>query len=458
MKNANVLIFTLLTVTMLLFDACGGGGESPSSSNTVIEFDSKTKIPTLVVVMNWNDYSETDATLWHDKIFSKSTTSSSVNLWYYDTTTTNIELVPVSETSGIVDDGVIFVDMKKNHPYYNFDVTSGYDQFRDIEIYNAITSSEVNSSVDFAALDKNGNGYLDFKELQILFVVSGGEQAYGDRADSRSIWAHSYSFEDGSAPVVDGVKLMCNSTDVLKLNAYTAFGATHGIDDADKHKATKGIIAHELGHSLFNLIDLYDNGGGSGLGSYDIMSGGAWAQKTTDAYPGQTPTQFSVYSKIKSGVSFSLKSINFSDRITLKCSSDQAIKLETASLSEYFLIECRDSARALSDLSFYDLDSAFTNNGLFAVIYHVDESKTGNTEDGAQTEANHYKVAVVERDTTRLMTSTAGIEAQFRDVYTLGETLSSLRTKLYDSTATGYSVLVDDADYTNRTMTFSITR
>lgn len=460
--------FLLIFISLFLLSGCGSSGTKSSTENAAndinISFKSKTKIPTLVIILNWNDYHEDNPTLWSKKIFSNLVSDNSVNLWYYNSTDENIELTPVPETSGIANDGVIMVDMNKNHPYYNFNATSGYDGLRDTELKSAITSAVVANSVDFKALDKDNNGYLNYKELEVLFVVSGGEQAYGDSADSRSIWAHSYAFDDADAPVVDGVKLLSDISDDKKVSAYTTFGSIHGIDDADRHKATIGIISHEIGHSLFQLIDLYDDGGGSGLGSYDIMSGGAWAQKTTDTYPGDTPTQFSAYSKFISGLDIHLTTLNASSNVTIKCSSNELIKLATSKANEYFLLECRDSARSYSDKAFYNIDSSFTDNKLFAVLYHVDATKASNSnslansEDGTQTASHHYGVAVVEKDTTMLMTSTAGIEADYSDVYSSGETIPSRRTKLYDGTTTGYNIVVNHADYTNRTITFRITK
>jgi len=469
MQYKKSIKFFLMFLVVFLLSACGSSSTKSSGNSDIvndinISFESKTKIPTLVVILNWNDYHEDDAVLWSRKIFSKQALDNSVNLWYYNSTDTNIELAPVQESSGIANDGVIMVDMKKNHPYYNFNLTSGYDELRDNELYKAITSSVVQNSVDFQALDQDNNGYLNYKELEVLFVVSGGEQAYGDSADSRSIWAHSYAFNDADAPMVDDVKLLSNISDDNKIGAYTTFGSIHGIDDADRHKATIGIISHELGHSLFQLIDLYDDGGGSGLGSYDIMSGGAWAQKTTDTYPGDTPTQFSAYSKFISGLDIHLTTLNASKNVTIRCSSNELIKLTTSKANEYFLLACRDSARTYSDKAFYYLDNAFTDNKLFATLYHVDATKTSNSnvlinsEDGTQTATHHYGVALVERDATRLMTSTAGIEAKYVDVYRSGETIPNTKTKLYDGSMTGYNIVVNHADYTNRTITFRITK
>jgi M6 family metalloprotease-like protein len=416
-------------------------GSNPALSNNVQE--AKIKIPTLIVVLNWNDYSENNPTFWHDKIFDIS--KNSVNRWYSENTSGEIGFKPVKETSGIKNDGVILVSMGKNHPGGNDDKA-----FRNTEIRNAITNTAVVNSVDFATLDVNHDGNLDAKELQIIFIVAGGEMSYGDPVD-HSIWAHTWSYPSGSAPSVDGVTVMQYSEDKSTSGSYSRFGANHG-----DHKATIGIMCHELGHALFRLGDYYDDGGGSGLGWYDIMSGGSWAYSPSDSYPGETPTEYSAFNRIDAGLDVNVTELNSTDNITLTCDSDELVKLKTFKTNEYFLLECRDTAKANSDISFARADSLFTENRLFGMLYHVDTDKNDNTEDGYQSVLHHYKVALVEKDTATKMTNTEDIRADFNDVYTLGDKIPSSKTQLYSGLNTNYSVEVVGEDYTNRTMTFKI--
>jgi len=446
-----ILLSMILSVGSLFLTSCGGGSDSSDSSNQdVLEervFESvDVKVPTLVVIMNWSDYSENDPTIWANKIFNYD--ENSVNRWYYDSTNGNIELVPVLEENGVTNDGVITVNMGKAHPGGYNDTT-----FRDVEIANAITSDSVNGSVDFASYDTDGDGTLNFRELQIIFIVAGGEEAYGDSA-SHSIWAHSWAFDSNNAPVVDGVSVMRYSGSIATSGVYARFGAIHGIDDADAHKAVIGIIAHELGHSLFDLYDLYDLGGGSGIGSYDIMSSGSWAKKTTDSYMGDTPTQFSAFSKIDTGLENNITTVTATTTVEINCSSNSLVKVPTAYDNEYFLLECRDTAHIDSDRSFNYFDSSFTDNKLFGVAYHVDSDKTTNHESGTQTTSNHYMVSVIEKDRTVLMTSREGIEADYKDVYSVGD---SYTLETYDGSQS-FDVVVEAIDDTSRTMRLKISK
>ena len=427
--------------------ATNGAGESSAAKvhitiNDIYEAQVR-KIPTLVVVMNWSDYSENDPALWHDKIFNAA--KNSVNRWYAENTLNQIEFVPVHETQGTTDDGIIMVNMNKNHPGGSNDTT-----FRDTEIKNAITNAAVVDSMDFAALDKDGDGALSAKELQIIFIVAGGEESYGDPVD-HSIWAHSWSFGSNSTLKVDGVYVMRYTGDEATSGTYTRFGANHGT-----HKATIGVMCHELGHSAFFLKDYYDDGGGSGLGWYDIMSGGAWAYKPSDSYAGETPTEYTAFNKMDAALDVNITTLSASDTVTLSCSDRDFIKLTTSKSNEFFLLECRDTAKSNSDSSLSTADAAFGNDKLFTMMYHVDLNKSDNTEDGRQTYYNHYMVGIVEKDSTTLMTDTVGIDADFVDVYTQGDVISG--TNLYGGSSTGYSVEIVNEDYTKREMTLKVTK
>jgi hypothetical protein len=98
-------------------------------------------------------------------------------------------------------------------------------------------------------------------------------------------------------------------------------------------------------------------------------------------------------------------------------------------------------------------------NRLLTLIYHVDDLKINNHQDGIQTNSHHYNIAILEKDpSTNVMTTQTGIGADYRDVYIQGDVIESSKTHLYDGTATGYRIEVTNEDYTNRTMTIKISK
>ena len=435
-----------LVINLLIFTLFGCTCSDYSEDENFVP--SKLKVPTLIVIMNWNNYSENDPSVWNTKFFDKS--SKSVNRWYYYSTEANVELVPVEENSGVVNDGVITIDMNKNHPGGYSDTT-----FRDEEITKAITSKEVDENINFAKFDTNGDGNISYDELQIVFIVAGGEESYGDSI-KKSVWAHAWNYEESPNPKLDGVDLMKYTGDFKTSGVYVKFGALHDVDSLNEHKATVGIMAHEMAHSLFDLYDLYDLSGGSGVGAYDIMSNGTWTKSATDKYYGETPTEFSAFSRIDARLDVNISKVSTSSELTIQCSSNNLIKLLTKKSNEYFLLECRDTSKSYSDIAFDEIDNQFTTNKLFGVLYHVDEEKENNYESGTQTEFHHYKVALVEKNTYIKMTSTEDIEADYNDIYTVGDVIDDSNTSLYDGSKSGYSIEVTQDNYTNRTMTFKI--
>ncbi len=435
------------TLTLLVSD----GFNSSSQELKIFLLDIQEKrVPVLVILMNWSDYAQTDALTWHNKIFNKS--QKSVSAWYEMVTDGEVDLYPVKESYATQNDGVITVNMNEPHP------GSGNDEeFRDTYIKKAITDKNVINNVDFAALDTNHDKEIGKNELQIIFIVAGGEESHGDNP-AHSVWAHSWSFDNNSAPKIQGIEVLKYNGDFKTSGAYALFGAKHG-----SHLATIGIIAHELGHSLLNLFDFYDDGGGSGLGWYDIMSGGSWGQEPNE-FAGQTPTEFSAFNKKEANFLSNMTTVDSSQTLTIKCSSQESIKLKTSKKNEYFLLECRDTQKVDSDIAFATLDGGF-NNRLFTLLYHVDDAKDSdgyflhsNTEDGTQTAMHHYNLAIVEKETNILMTSTEFIDGSFADVYTEGDTIDTTATQLYNGTFTNYKIEILNDNYNNRSVTIKITK
>jgi len=117
----------------------------------------------------------------------------------------------------------------------------------------------VDSQIDFSQYDNDGDGYVDG-----LFIIHAGPGAEltGNNDD---IWSHAWvtSYEMN----VDGVKVWHYSTE-------PEYWASPG-------DMTCGVFAHEMGHAVFGLPDLYDTDNSSaGLGEWSLMASGSWSGLT----------------------------------------------------------------------------------------------------------------------------------------------------------------------------------
>ena len=180
--------------------------------------------------------------------------NNSVADYYLENSWQAFRIVPASEQSATANDGVIQVTMTENHPNFG----SQYGSNSSTLARTAFAA--LATAMDLQAYDQNGDAWLDPTELGVVVLVAGYEQAYASTASSYpNVWAHRAAI---TAEEVDG----------LWLSDYAMFGEKH-----ESHLATVGLMAHELGHLLLDLPDLYDSVGvANGLGQWGLMSTGIW--------------------------------------------------------------------------------------------------------------------------------------------------------------------------------------
>ncbi len=207
----------------------------------------------------------------------------------------------------------------------------------------------VDDQVDFSDYDNDGDGFVDG-----LVVVHSGRGAERT-GSSDDIWSHQWYI---SPQVRDGVKISKYSIQPEYIN-YPGDG-------------TIGVFCHELGHLLLGLPDLYDTDYTSrGVGEWCLMSFGAW---TGPLDKGESPAHLNAWCKAKAGFVVPTDVDSSQTQITINqvATSGDVFKLgmDAAGSLEYFLIENRQRT---------GFDQYLPGDGL--LIWHVDESKTTNTQE-----------------------------------------------------------------------------
>ena len=368
-------ILILSTSILLFLLSCSkkkesNSSSSNSSSSTVTcasrrTLVASTQAPLLVVRVQYADATfQSSETTWADKMFG--TSDGQMNHYLNETTYSKYQFTPATETYGCTNDGVVTVSMTENHPDTQSDSWACYAA-------TAITAAD--SSVNFAAYDTDSNGKLSVNELQVIFLVAGGESASYcyPSCSPGGVWGMAtellcdangdgvFSDESGEHGVtLDNVRLLGLTSSTYGQNGYSQFGERQGSSSTNTWDATIGVMAHELGHAYFDLPDLYcagiytDNVTKwsticSGIGNFGLMGGGSWGYKSTSEKAGATPVHLSAWSKenlnictpqtVSSGTnSVTLPAVHQSSTHAASCG---IYKASTSTSGEYFLFENR---------------------------------------------------------------------------------------------------------------------
>ena len=218
-----------------------------------------------------------------------------------------------------------------------------------------------NPFVNFSQYDNDGDGLVE--ALVVICAGMGGEQS----GDVNDFWSHKWGISPKS---VDGVKI----------DRY--FMAPEN--------GRVGVMAHELGHLLLGLPDLYDTDYSSrGTGRWDLMAGGSWNNG------GDTPAHPTAWCKYQAG--WIAPTVIFNDEKNLSLNSyhtdaNSVYKLPVGDVNsdEYFLISNRQKE---------GFDAHLPGEGL--LIEHIDESKSNNTDE------NNYLVDIEQADGQRHLNTNA---------------------------------------------------
>jgi M6 family metalloprotease-like protein len=221
--------------------------------------------------------------------------------------------------------------------------------------------------VNFSNYDNDSDGYVD-----ALFIIHSGRGAEYT-GSVNDIWSHKWVTYN--VPYVDAVRCSVYSME-----------PEYWISPGDM---TCGVYAHEMGHAVFGLPDLYDYGYDSeGLGDWSLMAGGSW-----NGTRGDSPAHPDAYCRILTGAASAtnLTSNLMGASIPAVETTPTIYRLWTngAASTEYFLVENRRRT---------GYDSELPSQGL--MIYHVDETQDGNDNQWRPglTGSGNYEVALEQAD------------------------------------------------------------
>lgn len=224
-----------------------------------------------------------------------------------------------------------------------------------------------NIAVDFSQYDNDNDGYVD-----ALFIIHAGRGAEYT-GNVNDIWSHQWG--TSTPQLVDGVYAYIYSME-----------PEYWRNPGDM---TCGVYAHEAGHAIFGLPDLYDYDYDSdGIGAWSLMAGGSW-----NGPLGSSPAHPDAWSLCQMGFASQINIISDTAQISIPSVEDSGIIYrlwtEGSAGNEYYLVENRRRT---------GYDAYLPGDGL--CIYHIDDYRSSNNDQWypGYTTSGHYKVALEQAD------------------------------------------------------------
>ncbi len=316
----------------------------------------------IAILVDFSDnVSQVNASYFDNLLFG--TGNGTVRHYYNEVTYGNLTVVTVNLPSSLG-----WKRAPQTYSYYtnNSNGLGSYPQNAQKLAEDAIALA--NPYVNFSLYDNNNDGYVD-----ALFIIHAGPGAEFT-GNNNHIWSHKWSTH--TPQLVDGVYAYIYSME-------PEFWQNPG-------DMTCGVYAHEMGHSVFSLPDVYDRDGSSkGLGRWSLMAGGSW-----NGTLGNSPAHPDAWNRSKMGyvtpVNITRDTVHYP--IPNVQNNQVLVRLWRQGQvgQQYFLIENRQRL---------GYDSALPAGGL--CIYHVDESVTTQNDREwypGYTSNGHYLVALEQAD------------------------------------------------------------
>ena len=327
-----------------------------------------------VILANFNDTTPTiSRSTISNMLFSTAPGAKSMSTYYSEVSYGQFTVA--AGPSGVQN----WVTVPNSRNFYGGNIGNWKDTNAPLFIRQAVQAA-VSAGYDFSPYDQDGDGKVDVVNI----VHTGpGEEAGGG---TNTIWSHRFSLSAaGLTPITVGAGLVVDD--------YVIQPELNG-DGSSGSPITVGVFVHEHGHAL-GLPDLYDTDYSScGVGNWSGMSFGA------NLSGGTSPAHFDPWCKSKLGW---LTPINYTldyQNVQFPCSETTPFVArlwkDGVVGSQYYLVENRYRT---------NFDAAIPADGL--LIWHIDESKTGNTKEWypisaggspANTNSGNFLVRMVQAD------------------------------------------------------------
>ncbi|MDR2713747.1 MAG: InlB B-repeat-containing protein [Clostridiales bacterium] len=294
-----------------------------------------------------------------------SSDNGSVNDYYKELFATSENVVlpavisnPLDGCQGIIE---VVLDGKHTEPYSQAEKSN--------LMADAITKACAEGLINLKDFDTNGNGILEATELSIGFIVDG----FNASVQTTSPGFHATAISNPNSPEPSET----NSVKIKNFFGIGAFNGRSGIIINDM--VGIGTICHELGHSAYGFIDVYDYGTltgektSNGHGFWSLMSRGSHSYKTGQR-DGLSPSYPDAYNLVKSGI-VRPGVITVQASPTLSSHLDIYI-VNNPNPKQYFLLQQRKYGYTdnfdRGGFSRMNESANASHGGL--LIYHVDES------------------------------------------------------------------------------------